>query len=70
MARIYATSAQYEAYTGQTAPADFAARLARTSRFLEPELFRLCWYDVRCARKCSGGRPRAASWGQRACGAR
>ncbi len=29
MARVYATSARYETYTGQMAPADIAVRLAR-----------------------------------------
>lgn len=46
MARIYATSAQYATYTGQAAPADIDARLARASRFLDSEVFRLCWYEV------------------------
>ncbi|MFE0132394.1 hypothetical protein ACFWY6_12600 [Streptomyces sp. NPDC059037] len=46
MARIYATSAQYETYTGQTAPADITARLGRASRFLDSEVFRLCWYEA------------------------
>ncbi|MEV0445855.1 hypothetical protein AB0I84_12870 [Streptomyces spectabilis] len=46
MARVYATQAQYETYTGQPAPADIAARLSRASRFLESEVFRLCWYDA------------------------
>ncbi|MGD6750989.1 hypothetical protein [Streptomyces sp. BH105] len=46
MARIYATSAQYATYTGQAAPADIDARLARASRFLDSEVFRLCWYEA------------------------
>ncbi|MFD3574771.1 hypothetical protein [Streptomyces sp. NPDC058644] len=46
MARNYATSTQYETYTGQTAPADITARLGRASRFLDSEVFRLCWYEV------------------------
>ncbi|MFE9645315.1 hypothetical protein ACFYO0_14600 [Streptomyces sp. NPDC006365] len=46
MARIYATSADYQAYTGQTAPTDIVARLGRASRFLDAEVFRLCWYEV------------------------
>lgn len=46
MGRVYATQAQYEAYTGQAAPADIVARLGRASRFLESEVFRLCWYDA------------------------
>lgn len=46
MARIYATSADYQTYTGQTPPADIAQLLADASRFLESEVFRLCWYEV------------------------
>ncbi|WJV47519.1 hypothetical protein [Streptomyces flavofungini] len=46
MHRVYATQAQYEAYTGQAAPADIVARLGRASRFLESEVFRLGWYDA------------------------
>lgn len=46
MARVYATSAEYVTYTGQAAPADIDARLARASRFLDSRVFRLCWYEV------------------------
>lgn len=46
MARIYATSAQYVTYTGQAAPADIDARLAKASRFLDSKVMRLCWYEV------------------------
>lgn len=46
MARTYATSTQYETYTGQTPPTDITARLGRASRFLDAEVFRLCWYEV------------------------
>ncbi|MFJ5259091.1 hypothetical protein ACIQAC_01270 [Streptomyces sp. NPDC088387] len=46
MARIYATSADYHSYTGQTPPADIDARLGRASRFLDSEVFRLCGYEV------------------------
>lgn len=46
MARVYATQAQFETYTGQTAPADIEARLAQASRFLDSQVFRICWYDV------------------------
>ncbi|MFE2019885.1 hypothetical protein ACFW9O_17800 [Streptomyces sp. NPDC059499] len=46
MARVYATAAQYEETTGQTAPADIDARLRRASRFLDSRVFRLCRYDV------------------------
>lgn len=44
MARVYATSADYQTYTGQTPPADIDTRLARASRFLDSGVFRLCWY--------------------------
>ena len=46
MARIYATSAEYETYTGQTPPADIDQQLAAASRMLEAQVFRLCWYEV------------------------
>ncbi|UUU21717.1 hypothetical protein [Streptomyces sp. DSM 40750] len=46
MARIYATSADYQTYTGQTPPSDIGQLLADASRFLEAEVFRLCWYEV------------------------
>lgn len=46
MARIYATSAEYTAYTGQTPPADIDQQLADASRMLEAQAFRLCWYEV------------------------
>jgi hypothetical protein len=46
MARVYATSAEYVTYTGQAAPADIDALLARASRFLDSRVFRLCWYEV------------------------
>lgn len=46
MARVYATQAQFETYTGQTAPADIDARLAQASRFLDSQVFRICCYDV------------------------
>lgn len=46
MARVYATAAQYEAITGQTAPADIVARLTRASAFLDSRMFRLCRYEV------------------------
>ena len=46
MARVYATAAQYEEITGQTAPADIDGRLKRASRFLDSRVFRLCRYDV------------------------
>ncbi|MFF3398246.1 hypothetical protein ACFYW6_07005 [Streptomyces sp. NPDC002659] len=46
MARTYATSAQYVAYTGQAAPTDIDARLASASRFLDSQVFRMCSYEV------------------------
>jgi len=46
MARIYATSAQYVSYTGQTAPTNIDALLARASRFLDSAVIRLCWYEA------------------------
>ena len=46
MARIYATSAEYQTYTGQTPPADIDQQLANASRMLVAEVFRLCWFEV------------------------
>ncbi|MEU6649511.1 hypothetical protein ABZ904_08690 [Streptomyces sp. NPDC046900] len=46
MARNYATSADYQTYTGQTPPANIEALLADASRMLEAAVFRLCWYEV------------------------
>ena len=46
MARVYATSAQYQAYTGDTPPADITVRLRRASAFLDSQVFRLCGYEV------------------------
>ncbi|MFH8619165.1 hypothetical protein ACH4E8_29445 [Streptomyces sp. NPDC017979] len=46
MARIFATSAQYEQYTGSPAPADVGRLLAYASRLLESRVFRLCWYET------------------------
>ena len=44
--RIYATSAEYEAYTGQTPPSDIDQQLKDASRMLVAEVIRLCWYEV------------------------
>lgn len=44
MARVYATAEQYETYTGAAAPLDIDARLARASRLLETQVFRMCAY--------------------------
>lgn len=46
MARVYATSEQYETYTGATPPANVDQLLADASRTLEARVFRLCWYEV------------------------
>lgn len=47
MARVYATSSQYETYTGVTpAPSDIEVRLRRASQFLDAQVLRLCWYEV------------------------
>ncbi|MFE1350147.1 hypothetical protein [Streptomyces sp. NPDC058757] len=52
MARVYATAAQYEAYTGTPGPADIDVRLRRASAFLDREVFRYCVYA-----KDDGGLP-------------
>ncbi|MEW1638652.1 hypothetical protein AB0469_31910 [Streptomyces sp. NPDC093801] len=49
MARVYATAEQYETYTGAAAPPDIDARLARASRFLDSQVFRLCTYAADAA---------------------
>ncbi|MFI7014388.1 hypothetical protein [Streptomyces sp. NPDC050164] len=46
MPRIYATSAQYQTFTGQAPPADIDALLGKASRMLEASVFRLCWYEA------------------------
>jgi hypothetical protein len=46
MARVYATAADYQTYTGQTPPADIARKLIDATRMLEAEVFRLCYYTV------------------------
>ncbi|MFF9199962.1 hypothetical protein ACF09L_32625 [Streptomyces sp. NPDC014779] len=47
MARVYATVAQYEAYTGTSpAPADTGTKLARASRMLDRAVLRYCAYDT------------------------
>ena len=46
MARVYATSEQYETYTGATPPDSIGQLLADASRMLEARVFRLCWYEV------------------------
>ncbi|MHA4776070.1 hypothetical protein L1085_016360 [Streptomyces sp. MSC1_001] len=47
MARVYATAAQYETYTGITpAPADIGARLAKASKLLDRSVLRYCGYET------------------------
>ncbi|TMU98095.1 hypothetical protein [Streptomyces sp. DASNCL29] len=46
MARVYATAADYQGYTGQDPPADVDQLLARATRMLEAQVLRMCWYDV------------------------
>ena len=46
MARNYATAADYQEYTGQTPPAGIETELAKASRMLEANVFRLCWFEV------------------------
>lgn len=46
MSRIYATSTEYQTYTGLTPPAGIAALLADASRMLEAEIFRLAYYNA------------------------
>ncbi|MFF5972218.1 hypothetical protein ACFY7C_11935 [Streptomyces sp. NPDC012769] len=46
MARVYATAAQYTAYTGQPAPEGIETLLAGASRMLDRHVFRFCSYDV------------------------
>lgn len=46
MARIYASAADYQEYTGQASPADIETLLAKASRMLEARIFRLCWFEA------------------------
>ncbi|MFE7273039.1 hypothetical protein [Streptomyces sp. NPDC057623] len=46
MARIYATSADYETFTGQTSPSDITVLLADATRMLEANVFRLCLFEA------------------------
>ncbi|MFF9844616.1 hypothetical protein [Streptomyces sp. NPDC013740] len=46
MARVYATSSQYQEYTGEAPPTDIDVRLRRASALLDAQVFRLCRYDV------------------------
>lgn len=44
--RVYATPADLTDYTGEAAPANAEQLLARASRMLEAQVFRLCWYEA------------------------
>ncbi|MFF1790752.1 hypothetical protein ACFVX9_30345 [Kitasatospora sp. NPDC058243] len=44
MSRVYATTADYQAYTGQAPDTDTARLIVRASQMLDAQLFRLCWY--------------------------
>jgi hypothetical protein len=46
MARVYATVAQLEEYTGQAAPSDAARLLRRASRFLDSAVLTSCMYET------------------------
>jgi hypothetical protein len=46
MSRVYATTTDYQAYTGQAPDADTARLLARASQFLDAEVFRACYYQA------------------------
>ncbi|MFI7315145.1 hypothetical protein [Streptomyces hygroscopicus] len=46
MARVYATAADLQDYTGQAPPDDAEQLLARATRMLEAQVLRMCWYDV------------------------
>ncbi|GAA1977398.1 hypothetical protein [Kitasatospora viridis] len=44
MARIYATAADYQAYSGQPTDTDTDRLLGRAAAFLDAQVFRLCHY--------------------------
>jgi hypothetical protein len=46
MGRVYATSADYQTYSGQTPPADIDRLLARASELLDSEVVKAAWYDT------------------------
>lgn len=46
MGRVYATSTQYQTYTGQAPTADTDRLLARASTMLETQVFRFCHYQA------------------------
>lgn len=46
MGRVYATAAQYQAYSGQTPPPDIDRLLARASELLDSDVLKTAWYDT------------------------
>lgn len=46
MGRAYATAAQYQAYSGQTPPADIDRLLARASELVDSDVTKGAWYDT------------------------
>lgn len=46
MGRVYATAAQYQAYSGQTPPADIDRLLARASELIDSDVTMTAWYDT------------------------
>lgn len=46
MGRVYATAADYQAYSGQTPPADIDRLLARASGLLDAEVLISAWYST------------------------
>ncbi|MGW4648044.1 hypothetical protein [Kitasatospora sp. NPDC004289] len=46
MSRVYATSADLVAYTGQAAPGNADSLLTKASKFLDSQILRACWYAV------------------------
>lgn len=46
MGRVYATSADYQTYSGQTPPADIDRRLARASELIDSDVTKAAWYDT------------------------
>lgn len=44
MARVYATSADYQTITGQTPPTNIGILLARASSMFDAKVFRFCYY--------------------------
>lgn len=46
MGRVYATAADYQAYSGQTPPADIDRQLARASELLDSDVLMTAWYNT------------------------